>query len=241
MSQNGSGRKVANGLVAASAAGVLAVYAAGYERTRSAAEKLEAQSETRRPAPLTASGAVSAIAPPAPPSSKEASSLPAEDPVRTASLERAPSMMPHEEAVVPAVPAATAHAPESSSAASEPPAPAPVPSTPIAPAVSVSIAPPSAPPAVAAPAPAAKWKDGTYKGWGTCRHGDIEAEVVIEGGRIKSASISQCLTRYSCDIIGKLPPEVIQRQSAEVDYVSGATQSANAFYYAVTEALGKAK
>jgi uncharacterized protein with FMN-binding domain len=107
--------------------------------------------------------------------------------------------------------------------------------------VSVSIAPPSAPPAVAAPAPAAKWKDGTYKGWGTCRHGDIEAEVVIEGGRIKSASISQCLTRYSCDIIGKLPPEVIQRQSAEVDYVSGATQSANAFYYAVTEALGKAK
>ena len=31
------------------------------------------------------------------------------------------------------------------------------------------------------------------------------------------------------------------RQSPEVDYVSGATQSVNAFYYAVVEALNKAK
>jgi uncharacterized protein with FMN-binding domain len=65
--------------------------------------------------------------------------------------------------------------------------------------------------------------------------------VVIEDGRISSATIAQCLTRYSCNVIGRLPPEVAQRQSAEVDYVSGATQSANAFYYAVLEALGKAK
>jgi uncharacterized protein with FMN-binding domain len=97
------------------------------------------------------------------------------------------------------------------------------------------------PPAPAAARSAAKWKDGTYKGWGTCRHGDIEAEVVIAGGRITSATISQCLTRYTCDIIGRLPPQVIERQSAEVDYVTGATQSADAFYYAVVQALGKAK
>jgi uncharacterized protein with FMN-binding domain len=65
--------------------------------------------------------------------------------------------------------------------------------------------------------------------------------VIIEDGRIQSASIAQCLTRYSCSVIGRLPPEVAQRQSAEVDYVSGATQSANAFYYAVVDALAKAK
>jgi uncharacterized protein with FMN-binding domain len=104
-----------------------------------------------------------------------------------------------------------------------------------------AIAPPAAAPAAPAAAEAAKWKDGTYKGWGTCRHGDIEAQVVIAGGRITSASISQCLTRYTCDVIGRLPPQVLQRQSAEVDYVTGATESANAFYYAVVEALGKAK
>jgi uncharacterized protein with FMN-binding domain len=65
--------------------------------------------------------------------------------------------------------------------------------------------------------------------------------VTIESGRILSATIAQCQTRYSCNVINRLPPEVIERQGPEVDYVSGATQSANAFYYAVVEALSKAK
>ena len=34
---------------------------------------------------------------------------------------------------------------------------------------------------------------------------------------------------------------VVARQSAEVDYVSGATVSSDAFYYAVTQALAQAK
>jgi uncharacterized protein with FMN-binding domain len=104
------------------------------------------------------------------------------------------------------------------------------------PAVVLPVLPPPAP---APPAP--KWKDGKYTGWGYSRHGDIEAAVVIEGGRIASATISQCLTRYSCSVIDSLPPEVAQRQSPDVDYVSGATQSADAFYGAVVEALAKAK
>jgi uncharacterized protein with FMN-binding domain len=91
------------------------------------------------------------------------------------------------------------------------------------------------------PAPTPVWKDGTYTGWGYSRHGDIEAEVVIAGGRILSATISQCRTRYSCSVIEKLPPQVALRQSPDVDYVSGATQSADAFYGAVVAALGKAK
>jgi len=94
---------------------------------------------------------------------------------------------------------------------------------------------------VAAEPPKPQYKDGTYLGWGTSRHGDIQAQVVVEGGRIASATIAQCLTRYSCSVIDKLPPQVAQRQSPETDYVSGATQSTNAFYYAVVEALSKAK
>jgi uncharacterized protein with FMN-binding domain len=86
-----------------------------------------------------------------------------------------------------------------------------------------------------------QYKDGTYLGWGTSRHGDIQAQVVIEGGRIASATIAQCLTRYSCSVIEKLPPQVAERQSPETDYVSGATQSTNAFNDAVVEALSKAK
>lgn len=96
---------------------------------------------------------------------------------------------------------------------------------------------------VAADSSAAKplWRDGTYSGWGTSRHGNIEATVVIERGRITSATISRCMTRYSCSWIEHLQQQVVTRQSADVDYVSGATQSANAFYYAVLEALQKAQ
>jgi uncharacterized protein with FMN-binding domain len=102
---------------------------------------------------------------------------------------------------------------------------------------------PSAPPAPPAPPAPARpiYKDGTYYGWGTSRHGDIQAAVVIQDGRIASATIAQCFTRYSCSVIAKLPPQVTERQSPETDYVSGATQSTNAFYYAVVEALSKAK
>jgi uncharacterized protein with FMN-binding domain len=108
-----------------------------------------------------------------------------------------------------------------------------------APAINLAAPPPVLPPAPTPAAPA--WKDGTYTGWGYSRHGNIEAAVVIEGGRIASATISQCRTRYSCSVIDKLPPQVAQRQSPDVDYVSGATQSADAFYGAVVEALSKAK
>jgi len=65
--------------------------------------------------------------------------------------------------------------------------------------------------------------------------------VVIASGRIVSATIADCMTRYSCDIIDKLPPEVPARQSPEVDYVTGATESVNAFYYAVVDALAQAQ
>lgn len=130
-----------------------------------------------------------------------------------------------------AAPAPVVNAPAVSAPA---PAPAPVPAAEsTAPVAQVKAAPPN--PAVG------PWKDGRYEGWGSCRHGDIQALVVIEAGRIASATIAQCLTRYSCDIIDPLPPQVAKRQTPNVDSVGGATQSADAFYYAVYDALAKAK
>ena len=120
------------------------------------------------------------------------------------------------------------------------PAPAPPKDT----AVAVAPAPAPAAPDSAKPAAADSvktLKDGTYTGWGTSRHGDIEAAVTIKEGRIVDAYITQCMTRYSCSRIASIIPQVVQRQSAEVDYVSGATQSTDAFYYAIVEALRKAK
>lgn len=127
--------------------------------------------------------------------------------------------------------------------AAAPSAPAPAQTVPAPVSTPAAAAPPAAPPATAAAKPAAKttYKDGVYLGRGTSRHGDIEAMVEIQGGRITNAVISQCLTRYSCSWIAVLVPQVVARQSAEVDYVSGATVSSDAFYYAVTQALAQAK
>jgi uncharacterized protein with FMN-binding domain len=63
----------------------------------------------------------------------------------------------------------------------------------------------------------------------------------VESGRIASATIAQCLTRYSCSWIEALPGQVVRRQSTKVDYVSGATESTDAFADAVADALAKSK
>jgi uncharacterized protein with FMN-binding domain len=277
MAQHGANKKIANGLVAVSSAAVMAVYAAGYTRTQSAADKFEAQSAARRPGSPRPVPARSA----APQSRGAVHEVPQSDAAQTVapSAQTAPpAAFSHEEAANPrlmasvAPPAAAGNAPVLAAAPSYPaplgkqnseptpaptvehkaeaapvaatPAPAPVQAAPVqaAPvqsaAVQSIVAPAPAQPANAAVPP---WKDGTYLGWGTCRHGDLQAAVVIQGGKIVSAKVSECDTRYSCDIIDALPPQVTQRQSPEVDNVSGATQSADAFYGAVYNALLQAK
>lgn len=245
MSERNPNKKVANSLVAMSSAAVLAVYAAGYTRTQAAAEKLDTQSEDRRP-----SGQVRGRGP-APVTDaprKDATAGANPEPVQAA--ERTPSVA-QLAAVSPAPvvaakiarplagavePPASQSVPPASNAAVPEPAAAPVAVVEHKPEPVAVVAPPPPP-----PPPAPKWKDGTYTGWGTSRHGDIQAQVVIEEGRIKAATIAQCYTRYSCDVIDKIIPQVAARQSPETDYVSGATQSTNAFYYGVVDALSKAK
>lgn len=94
-------------------------------------------------------------------------------------------------------------------------------------------------PATAAARPAT-YRDGRYVGYATGRHGSLEATVTVEGGKIAAVEISQCLTRYPCTRIGSLPGQVVSRQSAQVDYVSGATDSSRTFMQAVTNALASA-
>lgn len=175
MAEGNSGRRIAGSLVTASSAAVLAVYMAGYVRTRSAADHFARNVADRRVAALSRQKVAS---------------------VRDG-LDAKVTVIP--EGVLPSAPAAHSAA------------------------------------------PAHGWKDGQYTGWGFSPHGDIEASVTIAGGRIANAVISQCRTRYSCSVIDTLPPEVAQRQSPDVDFVSGATQSADAFYEAVAAALDKAR
>lgn len=95
--------------------------------------------------------------------------------------------------------------------------------------------------AVDTPSAPSQWKDGSYSGWGTSLHGDIQVSVEVRGGRIAATSIAQCLTRYSCSWIADLPPQVVASQNVRVDLVSGATQSSEAFRAAVADALRQAR
>jgi uncharacterized protein with FMN-binding domain len=211
----GSGTRFKNNLLALGSAAVLTVYAAGYVRTRPAAQRFAAEAAERRPAAATAETAAKPETAAAPPVTPRTAAAPHAAPASVRARDSTP-------------------APTTASTAS--PAAAPPGDSSLARAAAQA-----ADSAAQAAEKAALWKDGTYSGWGTSRHGDIEASVEIRDGRIVSASISQCLTRYSCSWISMLPPQVVTRQSPETDYVSGATQSTNAFYYAVVEALSKAK
>lgn len=94
---------------------------------------------------------------------------------------------------------------------------------------------------VASSQPGQKYKDGTFNGTGMNRRGEIEVAVTINKDKITDAQITNWGMHYSeSDIVG-MPGEVIKRQSANVDFVSGATYSSQAFTDAIQDALNKAQ
>jgi uncharacterized protein with FMN-binding domain len=230
------GTFVRHNLVAIGTAAVLTVYTAGYARTRDAARRFaEADLAARRPVAPARHAADSSTAKPVV-LNEVTSPAPAPDtdrPVATSVPNPPPSSIAAKTSAA-IVDSATADAPQRDSTPVTPTEPA---TAPLAPVTDTTSAPPVADSAANRPL----LKDGEYYGWGTSRHGDIQAGIEIKGGRITGAWVQQCLTRYSCSWIAALPGQVVARQSPEVDYVSGATQSTNAFYYAVVEALARAK
>ncbi|MEP6763848.1 MAG: FMN-binding protein [Gemmatimonadaceae bacterium] len=272
-------KRTTNNLVALGAAGVVAVYAAGYVRTAAAAQRFSDESNDRRPVPErdapspqgivtagqtsdarmaekfgnSASGSAALIAKPtvvAATNAPSAVSVKSERRTKNDANVEADKSSTNDEAVKNAMASAAskAMADTSKTAAA---AAAPV-TTPATTAATATVIPPATTPPVAAteiPAkpekaplpPGVKWHDGRFVGYGQSRHGDIEATIEVWEGKISYVAISQCLTQYSCSFIEKLPQQVFDRQGPNVDNVSGATQSSNAFYYAIMQALQKAK
>ncbi|MEH7456117.1 FMN-binding protein [Bacillus sp. JJ1127] len=85
------------------------------------------------------------------------------------------------------------------------------------------------------------YKDGTYYGHGTNRIGSVKVAVTIQKDKITSVQITDCTTSYSQSYIDELPQQVLNRQSTDVDVVSGATRSTEDFQEAVQDALLQAK
>ncbi len=228
---------MSHGLVALGSAAVLTVYTAGYARTRDAADQLDAAQRHRPvvPAPAPVHDAPIAAAPTPAPIATPAKPRARELAPRTSGSEALPPIEAKPVEKTPAEKTPAEKTPTEKTPAEKPP----VEKTPSPVATPVEATPTPAPSPAAPPAP--KWFDGSFTGWGRSRHGDIQATVAIENGKITYVAISICDTRYPCDVIAKLPGQVLERQSPEVDFVAGATESTNAFYYAVVEALKKAK
>ncbi len=99
---------------------------------------------------------------------------------------------------------------------------------------------PSPVPASPLATPEVAYHEGRYVGSGESIHGGVTIEVVIFEGRIVSAEITKCATRYPCSEIETLPAQAVERQSARLRYVSGATDSSRAYVRALEAALAKA-
>jgi uncharacterized protein with FMN-binding domain len=94
--------------------------------------------------------------------------------------------------------------------------------------------------AAGTPTAAGAYRDGTYTGSGDSRRGGFSVAVTVRGGRIAEVEITDAWTQYPASRVAALPGQVLARQSARVDRVSGATYSGAAFQQAVQQALAQA-
>ena len=87
---------------------------------------------------------------------------------------------------------------------------------------------------------AAELTDGVFEGTGTGFGGDLKVAVTVEGGKITKVEVlSHGDTAGVCDAaLEKVPAEIVEAQSADVDVASGATFTSNGIMAAVKNALG---
>ncbi len=95
----------------------------------------------------------------------------------------------------------------------------------------------------AAPEAQGNYKDGVYEGTGKGNNGDIKVEVTVKDGNIVSIELTEHgETEGIYEAAEKgVVADIIRTQTAEVDAVSGATNSSNGIMEAVANALKEAK
>ncbi len=103
-------------------------------------------------------------------------------------------------------------------------------------------------PPTATPTSSGQYKDGSYTGSVADAHwGNIQVKAIIQGGKITDVQFLQFPNERNRSIEinnyadPQLTQEAIQVQSAQVDVVSGATDSSEAFIQSLSDALAQAK
>ena len=87
------------------------------------------------------------------------------------------------------------------------------------------------------------YKDGEYLGKASAYNGNVEVNVTISGGKITAIDIVKTKDdeEYFFDAQKKVIPEILEKQSTDVDAVAGATTSSEGIAHAVQKALEQAK
>ena len=87
------------------------------------------------------------------------------------------------------------------------------------------------------------YKDGEYLGKASAYNGNVEVKVTISGGKITAIDIVKTKDdeEYFFDAQKKVIPEILEKQSTDVDAVAGATTSSEGICHAVQKALEEAK
>ena len=87
------------------------------------------------------------------------------------------------------------------------------------------------------------YKDGECFGKASAYNGNVEVKVTISGGKITAIDIVKTKDdeEYFFDAQKKVIPEILEKQSTDVDTVAGATTSSEGICHAVEKALEEAK
>ena len=87
------------------------------------------------------------------------------------------------------------------------------------------------------------YKDGEYLGKASAYNGNVEVKVTISGGKMTAIDIVKTKDDedYFFDAQKKVIPEILEKQSTDVDAVAGATTSSEGIAHAVQKALEQAK
>ena len=87
------------------------------------------------------------------------------------------------------------------------------------------------------------YKDGEYLGKASAYNGNVEVKVTISGGKMTAIDIVKTKDDedYFFDAQKKVIPEILEKQSTDVDAVAGATTSSEGIAHAVQKALDQAK
>ena len=87
------------------------------------------------------------------------------------------------------------------------------------------------------------YQDGEYLGKASAYNGNVEVKVTISGGKMTAIDIVKTKDDedYFFDAQKKVIPEILEKQSTDVDAVAGATTSSEGIAHAVEKALEQAK